>query len=277
MDWIIAKTKGKKKQFKKLMADNSLFDDVNIENLNIIKYEPDHNLDEESWFKIENFNTNDFCIDLLKTTFNDKELFFIDKANFKEINLICSIQKNNFYFQKITPSLYVTRKTLSFGEIVKIENGNNKFFINKEADAIFFKECNTLIFKNLASISSIFKGIDMLYKEATKDEVNMFLDQPFISLDKGFKESSVSKPNRKRISLAINTLNEMTEGDRSIILSYIDDYCDETVKFNKEKGCFTISSDDELKYLLYGIEQRFYTTLLGKEKRLANSIQKWKS
>ncbi|EAO7712372.1 ATP F0F1 synthase synthase, partial [Salmonella enterica] len=28
----------------------------------------------------------------------------------------------------------------------------------------------------------------------------------------------------------------------------------------------------ELKYLLYGIEQRFYTTRFGNEKRLANSI-----
>ena len=28
-----------------------------------------------------------------------------------------------------------------------------------------------------------------------------------------------------------------------------------------------------LVYLLYGIEQRFYTTPFGKEKRLANSVQ----
>jgi hypothetical protein len=36
---------------------------------------------------------------------------------------------------------------------------------------------------------------------------------------------------------------------------------------------FLSSSDDELKFLLYGIEQRFYTTMFGQEKRLANSIQ----
>lgn len=37
--------------------------------------------------------------------------------------------------------------------------------------------------------------------------------------------------------------------------------------------CLLYSNDEELKFLLYGIEQRFYTTILGDEKRLANSIQ----
>ena len=35
---------------------------------------------------------------------------------------------------------------------------------------------------------------------------------------------------------------------------------------------FEISSEQNLKMLLYGIEQRFYTTLIGDEKRLANSV-----
>ena len=38
------------------------------------------------------------------------------------------------------------------------------------------------------------------------------------------------------------------------------------------KQNFTIESENDLKSLLYGIEQRYYTTLLGNEKRLANSV-----
>ena len=37
---------------------------------------------------------------------------------------------------------------------------------------------------------------------------------------------------------------------------------------------FEISTDEDLKLLIFGIEQRFYTTRYGeKESRLANSIQ----
>ncbi|MDU1029654.1 MAG: hypothetical protein E7A50_09265, partial [Clostridiales bacterium] len=57
------------------------------------------------------------------------------------------------------------------------------------------------------------------------------------------------------------------------MLVYINDYCQEKVSFDAETETFSINSDDELKYLLYGIEQRFYTTPFGKEKRLANSVQ----
>ena len=35
---------------------------------------------------------------------------------------------------------------------------------------------------------------------------------------------------------------------------------------------FHVESEDDLKKLLYGIEQRYYTTKVGNEKRLANSI-----
>ena len=46
----------------------------------------------------------------------------------------------------------------------------------------------------------------------------------------------------------------------------------EKLEYNSKERKFKISTDNELKYLLYGIEQRFYTTPFSKEKRLANSI-----
>jgi hypothetical protein len=60
------------------------------------------------------------------------------------------------------------------------------------------------------------------------------------------------------------------------MLSYIHSYCETKLKFDAENKKFEIKSDEELKYLLYGIEQRFYTTHIGNEKRLANSVQKLK-
>jgi hypothetical protein len=69
------------------------------------------------------------------------------------------------------------------------------------------------------------------------------------------------------------TLAALPEQDKEGMLSYIDGYCGESLKFNKDSGMFDISTDNDLKMLIYGIEQRFYTTQFGQEKRLANSVQ----
>jgi hypothetical protein len=238
-----------------------------------IPYNPDHNLDEDSWFKIEAFSQKTFCISLLKKDFDSKDYHDLTKDNFSKITYLFSVQGDDFYFQKITPSLFVKRKTLVFGEAAKLETSQTRLVINALPDAVYFKAADTLIFKSLATISSIFKGIDELYKEATKEEVEQFLDKSFIELSNDYNVETVSKPNRKRIGLAMATLEAMSDDDKTNMLDYIDGYCGEQkLRFDKENQKFEISNDDELKLLLYGIEQRFYTTPFGHEKRLANSV-----
>ncbi|CAH1601327.1 hypothetical protein THF1C08_70008 [Vibrio jasicida] len=162
---------------------------------------------------------------------------------------------------------------IAFGEAAELESTEKRLVVNQVADAVYYKAQDKLVFKNLATISSIFKGIDELYKEATKEEVEKFLEEDFIELADGYDTSKVSKPNRKRIALAMDTLAALPVEERDQMYSYIHSYCEERLKFDKENNTFEINSDDELKYLLYGIEQRFYTTPLGHEKRLANSVQ----
>jgi len=273
MDYVLAKVKGpRKKPFFKLLSDQALFDPVTVSLASCITYNADHNLDEDSWFKLEQFSQKTYCIDFLKKDFDSKDYDDLQKAQFNKIAYIFSVQGNDFYFQKISPSLFVRRKTLVFGEVAEIEEGVDRLVINSQADAIYFKASDTLIFRNLATISSIFEGIDELYKEATKAEVAQFLDEPFIELAGEYNAEKVSKPNRKRISLAMATLATMSDEDKKGVHLYIESYCEQTLKFNKQDSKFEISTDDELKLLLYGIEQRFYTTPFGHEKRLANSV-----
>lgn len=259
MDHVLAhiKTRAKKRIFK-LVSDQSLFDTVTIDLNACIPYNPDHNLDEDSWFKIEDFSQKEFCIELLKKDYDSKDYDDLTKDNFAKIAYLFAIQGNDFYFQKITPSLFVKRKTLVFGEAAEIEKSQTRLVINALPDAVYFKVADTLIFKNLATISSIFKGIDELYKEATKEEVEQFLDAQFIELGNDYNVDSVSKPNRKRIGLAMATLDAMSADDKANMLDYIDGYCGEQkLKFDKENQKFEISNDDELKLLLYGIESTF--------------------
>ncbi|MBU1391624.1 MAG: ATP F0F1 synthase synthase [Gammaproteobacteria bacterium] len=274
MDQILARVKGLRKlPYFKLISEQSLFDAVVVDLNACIPYNPDHNLDEDSWFKIEAFSQKTFCIGLLKKDFDSKDYHDLAKDDFSKITYLFSVQGDNFYFQKITPSLFVKRKTLVFGEAAKLETSQTRLVINALPDAVYFKAADTLIFKNLATISSIFKGIDELYKEATKEEVEQFLDKSFIELSNDYNVETVSKPNRKRIGLAMATLEAMSDDDKTNMLDYIDGYCGEQkLRFDKENQKFEISNDEELKLLLYGIEQRFYTTPFGHEKRLANSV-----
>ncbi|PQJ68228.1 ATP F0F1 synthase synthase [Photobacterium angustum] len=274
MDSVLTKVKGRsKKNVFKLLSDETLFEELLVTDDACVEYTPDHNLDEDSWFKIDNFSQQPYCLDILKVDFDSKDYDDLPKAKFKDIAQLYAIQGNNFYFQKITPSLFVTKKMIAFGEAAELESTEKRLVVNQVADAVYYKAQDKLVFKSLATISSIFKGIDELYKEATKEEVEKFLEEDFIELSDGYDTSKVSKPNRKRIALAMDTLAALPVEERDQMYSYIHSYCEQKLTFDKENSKFEINSDDELKYLLYGIEQRFYTTPLGHEKRLANSVQ----
>ena len=275
MSCLIAKIKDRKKvsiYYKVLTPDGSIFE-TNPSELQLVAYEPDHKLDEDTWFKIEQFRQQEFCIDLLKKPFSSSEHNDISSEQYGNMDYLCAYQEENYFFQKVTRSLYITRKTLYFGEMVKLEDNNRRLFINERPDAVYIQSTDTLIFRNLATISSIFKGIDQLYREATNEEVTRFLNESFIKLSGDYGVAKVSKPNRKRIALASATLASMSDDDREQILIYIDSYCQETLELDEDEKKFDIGTDDQLKLLLYGIEQRFYTTSIGKEKRVANSIQ----
>ncbi|MDI5933632.1 ATP F0F1 synthase synthase [Halomonas kalidii] len=274
MDHVLARVKGKrKKQHFKLMSNEVLFDKVTVDLNACVAYDPDHNLDEDAWFKVDQFTQQAFCIELLKKDFDSKDYDDLIKHQFPKIAYLLSVQGEEFYFQKITPRLFIKRKTVVFGEAAKLEEGENRLVVNPAPDAVYFKSSDTLIFRNLATISSIFKGIDELYKEATDNEVENFLAESFIELSDAYCVKNVSKPNRKRIGLAMATLQAMSADDKKNMLSYVEGYCKQKLKFDHQNQKFEISTDDELKLLLYGIEQRFYTTPFGQEKRLANSIQ----
>jgi hypothetical protein len=274
MDQVLANVKGlRKKPVFKLISDHTLFDTIDVDVDACVAYNPDHNLDEDAWFKIENFSNQPYCIELLKKDFDSKDYDDLEKKRFSKISYLCATQGGDFYFQKITPSLFVCKKMVIFGEVAEIEKSDKRLVINALPDAVFLKDANTLIFRNLATISSIFKGVDILYKEATNEEVAEFMGESFIELANGYEVGKVSKPNRKRIALAMATLKAMSGQDRAGMLSYIDSYCEEKLKYDSDNSKFEIKTDDEMKLLLYGIEQRFYTTPFGQEKRLANSVQ----
>lgn len=275
MDNVFARVSGdRKKPYFKILSDCTLFHHVAVKKKGCVAYAPDHNLDDDAWFMIEQFSQQPYCLPVLKGDFDSKDYDDLTKSQFSRIAYIFAVQGNDFYFQKITPSLFIKRKTIAFGEAAVVEESQERLVVNTLPDAVYRKASDTLLFRDLTTITSIFRGIDVLYKEATKEEVDDFLGETFIGLSAGYDAAKVSKPNRKRIALAMNTLATLSSGARQEMLDYINDYCEERLAFDKTAGTFEITCDEELKFLLYGIEQRFYTTPFGLERRLANSVQK---
>lgn len=272
MDFLIAKIKRMTNpSHYKVISDHTIYD-FDLSQYSLIEYSPDHNLDEDGLFKVSNFSEKGFCLDFLKTDVMSANYDQIPSNKYQKISYLCSVQDDAFYFQKVTPATYLNRSILKLGENVSIESNANKIFLNPFPDAIYVPSQKILVFRNLGTISSIFKGIDTLYKEATQEEVETFLDEPFINISGEYDASKVSKPNRKRIALAMESFAHLDGDEKDQILDYIHDYC-ENIEYDDGEKAFSISTDEELKFLLYGIEQRFYTTMLGQEKRLANSIQ----
>jgi len=272
MDFLLAKIKRMSNPAHyKVISDHTTFD-FDISEYSLVEYSPDHNLDEDALFKVSDFSSKGFCLPFLQNDIVSANFDQIPSDKFKSISYLCSIQKDARCFQKITPSTYLNRSILRLGENVAVESSENKIFLNPFPDAVHVPSQDILVFRNLGTISSIFKGIDVLYKEATQEEVEEFLGESFIGLSDGYEASKVSKPNRKRIALAMESFSQLEVHEKSQILDYIHDYC-EDISYDEGEKKFSISTDEELKYLLYGIEQRFYTTMLGQEKRLANSIQ----
>lgn len=274
MEHLIARirsTKGTEaSKLKKVLSDQTIYK-IEDDLASFVPYEPDHNLDPGTWFGIEKFSEKPYFLDWLGRPFASADYDQMSALDGKRIDYICAYQEGNVYcFQKIVKSHYLSKRMfISIGDEFSLESDKIFLIVNETPDAIYLKDQDTLLFKSLPTITSIFKGIDILYREATEAETDQFLCKSFIALRDGFSTKKVSKPNRHRISMAIETMKKFDDEQQQEVVTYIQGYCP-TLSY--QGGSFSIGTDSELKLLLYGIEQRYYTTVITKEKRLANSV-----
>lgn len=270
MNHLLAKTKGRNWDFYKIISNIEIFE-LPQDLSNTIQYQADHNLDEDSWFAIDEFSDKEYCIEFLTKRFISTDYNQIESQDYTNIDYLCSYQTGVYYFQKISSRQLIKKKYFTLSDEPTLYEDQPIIIIDTFADAIYVKSEDILYFKNLSSITSIFRGIDVLYREATQEETQEFLENDFINLDNDFSVENVKKANRKRIAMAMETLQTFSGRQKKQIFRYIREYCEDLV-FDENNENFSIGSEEDLKKLLYGIEQRYYTTKIGNEKRLANSI-----
>jgi len=272
MNYLVAKTKGiKGDTLKVLSSDESIFDLPNISENK--EYTASYKLEDDEWFVLKKFSESNYKNDFIVKSFSTTDLNQIKPDQYSKINFLCSIQNDVHIFQKMSSKQLFKKKWFQIKDTPDLMIDVPILVIDENIDAIYNKKDDSLYFKNIVRIKSIFKGIEELYREATNEEVNTFLKQEFIILKDDYSVKSVKTLNRKRIALAMDTLKNYSPQDKKSIFKYIKGYCPD-VPF--DNNAFNISNEEHLKKILFGIEQRYYTTILGNEKRLANSVIKLK-
>ncbi|AUC84790.1 hypothetical protein CW731_05550 [Polaribacter sp. ALD11] len=271
MNHLLAKKSIRNGQIVKLMSGENIFDLPNdLDNPHA--YDTNYKLEDDEWFAITNFSETEYSIDLITNDFNSAEFNQITNADYSRLSYLCSYQSNRYYyFQKLSKSQTVNRKWFHISNEPELQTDNPIIIIKDLADAIYDKINDILYFKKLTSITTIFSGIGTLYREATEEDTATFLENDFINLTDDYSAERVQKANRKRIAMAMDTFNNFSNAQKTSIYDYIKVYC-EDLEFSEEDKCFDIGNEQSLKLLMFGIEQRYYTTPIGNEKRVANSI-----
>ncbi|QKJ22303.1 hypothetical protein [Poseidonibacter lekithochrous] len=268
MNYLLAKLKGRTQQFLKVVASTkNIIETPDLSNTK--SYSPKYKLEDDEWFKLDNFIARNYKNGLIENAFNGTTFNQITTDKYEDIKYLCAKQSNLYLFQKTTVNKLLSKKWLRITDSPSLQTDKPIIVINEWVDAVYDTSNDTLYFKDIVKIKDMFKGIESLYRTATQVEVNTFFANSFISLGTGFTSMNVKSANRRRIAMALDTLSSFTTAEISQVVSYTKTYC-HTVPVSGNS--FKIETEEHLKLVLFGIEQRYYTTGIKPEKRLANSI-----
>ena len=275
MDFLFVKTKGKRGSFCKVLSDQQVYCDIPSFEDNR-PYNDEVRLLENQWFVLANFSQKEYAPSLVKDEFNAAQWSQIDRENYERIDYIVAVQDdgNQLIFQNITSSLIYKRQNwLSLDDQPSLLNKAHLLVIHDQADAYYQRNNDCLYFQRLSSITNIFPGINELYNEATDDEVDLVLSLPILNVVPDFTKDKVKTANRRKIREALDMYNQYNNQQKEQLPLYMQKYCPR-LSFDRVSGRFDIIDEKTLTLLLNGLCQRYYTTEISQEKKVALSTER---
>jgi len=267
MTEILAKIKSEYKTI--LNQEDNVLNDFDLSSIEAIDFSPSQKPDDDQWFQINDFAEKEYFIEQCKADFSSASLNQIINDDYADISCIIISQGSEKYFQRITPSLFVSKKTiLDYSGEPKIVEHRKQIEIRAESDAVYLVDSDTLYFKTIGKLKVIFPGIEVLHKEATQDEVDAFIENDFISLST-ITNTSIGAQNRKRIADIGVKYNALTDEKKDQLITY----AKEKAGVEIEGDSFVIKSETDLKNVLYAMDQRYYYADIYEENRVANSVR----
>jgi hypothetical protein len=271
----LAKIKRRTKNhgFYKIGSELNFFN-FNPSDYSLVSYDPNTLIEEGELYKIESFSSQDFFPPWLNSGIDSKDFNQIEASHYSSISYIIEVLQNkDFCFQLAGGSTYLRKKKfIELGDELRVEREKTLIIIKDIPDAYYEFASDTLVFSNLVVLDKIFDGASELYKAATDQQVQSFINNPCITLANGFESKKVSVLNRKKIALCLDSFSALLPADQANVLA--ETKVDAPDIVCKDTGNFIIGDDKALKLFLYGLQERYYTTKVGKEKRIANSVLK---
>jgi hypothetical protein len=265
---VVARLKRKSVELRKVMSiDRDIlivpkFDDS-------LAFDPHYKPDDGEWLFLSEFSKTQYAIEGLGAVVNTAGFPQLEAAQAKKVKFLCILQGDCRLYQKLVPSSVLRKKWLKVSGDFSLVEDEEIIILNETPDAIHDTESDRLYFRDFSILKTFFSKIEELYREATDAEVKDFLGQEIISLGGGFSADKVGKPNRKRIALAAAKLQAFTPQNIEQMIQEFPEYVNDV---EIKEGRFVIKNDRDLKMSIYCLEERFYTTSISKERRLANSV-----
>lgn len=271
MNYLLARVKDRKEKYRKVITMDSSFYECPENLSNNHEYTPSYKLENDEWYSISDFSKKEFCNEFINNELDTTAYKVLDKAELCDVIYLCALQDDICYFQRVFKhSVLEKKRAISLGDEITVKKNLKQIVLSDIADAMYIINDDKLYFRKLETIAPIFRGIDSLYREATNDEISEFLEEPFIQVGEEYSVEKVGKANRQRIAMVIENFNHLEQEQKSEIFQYINRHYPQ-LEF--DGTVFTIRGEDDMKYLLYGLEQRYYTTPATNEKRIANSVR----
>lgn len=236
-----------------------------------ILYSPEANLEDGEWFRMEKIKASGIINEIIDKPFNQQKYNLITKEEFEYMHHMVIVQNENAYFQKISTKHLISAPVVMFNSKPSIKKTNKMLILDDKFDAIYNFSSDTLYFKKYNALTAIFDGVTEYYKEATDEVVKKFLENDFLEIHGTFDECKVSKPNRKRVGLLVDKMDSFSVPEKQIIADYIVDYI-EDMKKTDDGNKLIINNDEDLKHVLMGYLERYFTTIITNEAKLATGV-----
>lgn len=264
---IIAKLSSEYKNV--LSKDSTIVKDLDKKSIESIEFDSNYKLDADEWFIIKNFSETEYFIGECKEDFSTASLNQINNDDYGNICAVAIFQNNKKYFLRITPSFFINKKTiLDYSGEPKIIEHRKQIELKEESDAVYDVEEDILYFRDIGKIKAIFPSIEKLYREATQQEVDEFMQNDFIQ-HPDMPSDEIGSLNRKRIANLTEKYSHLNDDKKQKLIDYAKQYSGLTIENNQ----FVINTETELKNLLYAMDQRYYYADIYEESRVANSVR----
>lgn len=122
MNHVIAKIRGRENIFEKLYSGDNIYE-LPTELQGAVEYNPETILEEDDWYKIDQFSSTAYAIEVLKNDFNTVEFDEANRVRTERVEYIMSVQDNVYFFQRILKHSIMMKKRITLGDTIRLDQG----------------------------------------------------------------------------------------------------------------------------------------------------------